>query len=82
MPQIETVEVYVDRPVALDPRLTTPPEFPPAPAPACLDARTGEATLCEEQLHAWVVQIGLALRQAISQIDGIRQLQPTENIDE
>ena len=81
-PKIEFREVYIDRTVRLDPGLTTPPEFPAPPSFACSDPRTGQSTLCEEQVHEWLGQIAAAARQAISQLREIDALQPQENEDE
>lgn len=81
-PKIEFHEVYIDRPVRLDPALTAPPEFPPPPPFACRDPRTGQGTLCEEQVHEWLGQIAAAARQAISQLREINELQPRESGDD
>lgn len=80
--KIEFREVFVDRPVRLDPELTAPPEFPSPPPFACSDPRTGQRTLCEEQVHEWLGAIAAVAHQAIRQLEEIDGLQPQENEDE
>lgn len=72
----DTVEVQVPVFVALPESLTEIQPEPPAPMPACTDAETGEATLCNEQFVEWFESVRAWGRVMAGQLIEIRGRQP------